>query len=461
FYGCQDLLDVYVERYFSSAIQPITTLGYGVFDNCSDWLEIFVPDGSLSAYQDPFSSWVSYASKISVFTATPKLVYVLTLSGDSYSVRGDWDWLNYYSTVYIPAFYNGLPVTEIACSAFHCYAVPSPERVVFEKNSNITRICDYAFHGASSLASITIPNSVTEIANTAFSGCNSLESLKVANGNAVYKSDGNCLIRKWDNVLIAGFNNSVVPDYVTGIGDWAFGDKNEFSSIVLPNDVASIGDYAFYQCYVSNITMSNNVTSIGTAAFANCQGLSSITTTDGVTHIGNSAFAGCCSLTNIALPSITSIGNYAFNSCVGLVSITFSNSLSNIGNGAFNDSCNLTSVTIPSSVTNIGDYAFAYCSKLTLYVEPANNPSNWNYWNSSNRPVVWGCTLSADKTYVVSFTKSAASISYPSASNGIKAPYREGYTFDGWAATLGGSAVYTAANVNSAPNGTTLYAIWI
>jgi uncharacterized repeat protein (TIGR02543 family) len=123
----------------------------------------------------------------------------------------------------------------------------------------------------------------------------------------------------------------------------------------------------------------------------------------------------------------------------------------------------LTSITIHSNVTSIGSNAFQDCSKLTIYVEASSKPSGWDIeWNDSNRPVVWGCTLSADKSYVVSFTKTASSISNPTAENGIFAPYREGYTFGGWATTSGGTtAAYTAANVNSATDGITLYAIWI
>jgi len=66
-----------------------------------------------------------------------------------------------------------------------------------------------------------------------------------------------------------------------------------------------------------------------------------------------------------------------------------------------------------------------------------------------------------DKTYVVSFTKSEGNIENSAANNGVSAPYRAGYVFGGWAVTEGGTtAAYTAANVNTAPNGTTLYAIW-
>jgi len=119
------------------------------------------------------------------------------------------------------------------------------------------------------------------------------------------------------------------------------------------------------------------------------------------------------------------------------------------------------------SVTTIGEWAFQGDTSLTIYAEMASKLTNWSSaWNLVYRPVLWGCTLSADKTYVVSFTKtSSSSISFPTATNGIKAPYRPGYTFGGWATSqvnaTNGISVYTAANVNSAPNGTTLYAIWL
>ena len=85
--------------------------------------------------------------------------------------------------------------------------------------------------------------------------------------------------------------------------------------------------------------------------------------------IANSAFAYCTSLTSVVIgENVTSIGDYAFRDCISL-----------------------TSVVIPDSVTSIGEWAFYDCSKLTIYCEASSKPSGWSYyWNSSNRPVVWG-----------------------------------------------------------------------
>ena len=111
----------------------------------------------------------------------------------------------------------------------------------------------------------------------------------------------------------------------------------------------------------------------------------------------------------------------------------------------------------------MGSHVFYGCTNLTVYAETASIPERWSVrWNSSYRPVVWGCTLSEDKTYVVSFTKTTESLSNYNAKIRITAPYRENYTFGGWSKTATGTqADYTVDNVSEAPNDIVLYAIWL
>jgi len=153
----------------------------------------------------------------------------------------------------------------------------------------------------------------------------------------------------------------------------------------------------------------------------------------------------------------------AFAYCTNLIGVINGGSVASIGSYAFRDCTNLTSIIIPNSVKSISGNVFYGCTGLTIYTEDLSKPSGWDSnWNNSNRPIVWGCTLStADGgCYVVSLTK--ASLSYTNATGGIAAPYREGHTFGGWAATSNSIIVaYTAANIVNAPNGTKLYAIWI
>jgi len=184
-----------------------------------------------------------------------------------------------------------------------------------------------------------------------------------------------------------------------------------------------------------------------------------------VTTIGYAAFYNFFAFTSITIPdSVTTIGESAFNGCVSLTDITIPNSVTHIGAFAFLFCQKMTGITIPSSVTHMGEWALATVSHATTYTEFTSKPNDWNAsWNHSNHHVFWGCTLSSDKTFVVSFTKTSTSIEIGN-HVAIAAPYREGFAFGGWAASeidvANGVASYTAANVNSAPNGTTLYAIW-
>lgn len=64
------------------------------------------------------------------------------------------------------------------------------------------------------------------------------------------------------------------------------------------------------------------------------------------------------------LEGVTQIGNYSFYYCVRLTIATIPNSVTSIGEYAFYECNNLTSVTIPDSVTKIGNCAFQYCRSL-------------------------------------------------------------------------------------------------
>ena len=205
--------------------------------------------------------------------------------------------------------------------------------------------------------------------------------------------------------MIRGSGNTIIPNSVTTIGDYALEGCTSLTEITIPGSVTSIGEGAFSLCRgLTSITIPNSVTSIGDAAFQYCSALTSITIPNSVTSIGSSAFYGCSDLTSIEIPnSVTSIGNSTFNGCYGLTSITIPNSVTSIGGLAFAGCSALTSITIPNSVTEIGWWAFHACNYLTdIYF--ASNPTI----DDSKIPSTTTCHLTLTDSDVADFNTANA-----------------------------------------------------
>jgi len=198
----------------------------------------------------------------------------------------------------------------------------------------------------------------------------------------------------------------VISNFVNSIGSNAFSQCESLTSVTIPGTVASIGDFAFNNCpLLTNATISNGVISIGSNAFEGT-GLINVTIPISVTNIGVGPFADCTSLTGItvvtqnpfysstngalfdesqttliqfpaglggiySIPNtVTNIGEWAFYFCTGLTNVTMPASVTSIGQDAFAVCTNLTNVTIGTNVISIGELAFAQCSALTTVTIP-------------------------------------------------------------------------------------------
>jgi hypothetical protein len=224
-------------------------------------------------------------------------------------------------------------------------------------------ISDSAF-AFSGLTSVTIPDFVTMIGEMAFGYCYNLTSVSFGAsprlthiGAGAFRS-----IATWSGGM--SLASITIPNSVTMIGDVAF-RFTPLTSITIPNLVTTIGYGAFMNCHsLATVTIGGNVDRIGGYAFKNTD-ITSIMIPDSVTMIGDYAFGYCDDLTSVsfgASPRLTHIGVGAFQR-TAMTSITIPNSVTMIGDATFKETP-LTSVVIPDSVTMIGDYAFGYCDDL-------------------------------------------------------------------------------------------------
>ncbi len=321
--------------------------------------------------------------------------------------------------VEVPDFIGGYPVTGIWSYAF--YGCSEVTNVVLPES--LKTISDGAFWECTSLTSISIPASVSQIGDRVLYGCSALETIVVDENNEVYYSVGNCLIEKATKTLIAGCNNSIIPqnENIETISAYAFYGCTGLDEIVIPNTVTDIEDMAFYGCtgitsiclpdsvnaigegafaFCTNLTSAiipNSVKAIGAGAFFNCENLTSIAISDSVTEIGVSAFeyTGYYNDPSNWINGVLYIGNHlidadenvisgeyrvrpntkciqdaAFSGCTELTSTVFTDNVQTIGSMAFMGCTGLTEVVIPDTVTSIGFEAFSGCTGITSVYIP-------------------------------------------------------------------------------------------
>ena len=206
-------------------------------------------------------------------------------------------------------------------------------------------------------------------------------------------------------------------------------------TVIIPSSingltVTSIGDYAFYDSInLTSVTIPASIENIGEGAFEDCLNLTNAVIADGVTNIGDYAFTTCTSLLSVAIPaSVTNIGEYAFAVCSSLTNITMANGVTNLGEGAFWLCPGLTSVTIPASVTGIGSFAFAECPGLT------------NIYFAGNPPIVGQAVFDDDTDATISYSPCASGWSSPFAglSTAKEVPYPFSYVAYEGAITITG-----------------------
>jgi uncharacterized repeat protein (TIGR02543 family) len=247
-------------------------------------------------------------------------------------------------------------------------------------------------------------------------------------------------------------------------------------SVVVPIGVTAIGDSDLYYPFQGNSTLTNieipqSVTDIGFYSFNGASALESIVIPDGVTTIREATFANATGLKSVVLPmGLTTIERAAFSSTNSLQEISIPASVTSIEDFAFYES-GLTSVYLFGNAPTVGTnnvFAFmgAFGSSPIAYIKSSSSgfPAIGSRW-AVNLDGNYGLTVEIG-AYEASYNSNGGSavstsdfIRNGSIASAPTAPTRSGYTFNGWSATDGGSAItfpYSPA-VNS---DITLFAKW-
>lgn len=152
-------------------------------------------------------------------------------------------------------------------------------------DKDITYFKNALFKNNDKLAYIQVPSFLTSLPIDVFSGCS--------------------------NLKVVDFKNTSFHE----ISDNAFRGCSSLVDIEISEHINSIGKYAFSGSAIGSAIALEDVSSIGEAAYSNCKNITSVVLPDGFTSIPNYLFSGCTNLTNFSFTNadlVSSIGVGAF-----------------------------------------------------------------------------------------------------------------------------------------------------
>jgi hypothetical protein len=456
FYGCSKLIEPVIP-------DGVTSIGSYAFFGCQNLKRVLIPDSVTRIGNSAFRNIVIEGVYISNIEAWLNISF-----GDQGSHPNDYGRLHILNENGDEVTDIIIPDSVTSIPDYIFIQAESITNVTI--HDNVTTIGDSAFSICDNLVSVVLGNGVTTIKDSAFLYSDKLSSifyngteedwLKITIGdynssfvnadhyyyNAEEPTENgyfwhwvNGKPTVWEEYIpsnysvglsylsngdgtcsVAGIgdcNDSdiVIPDIspsgddVVSIGDDAFRNYSDLTSIVIPDNITHIGSNAFYGCqnledvYIKNIESWLNIefensyshpNEFGTLHILGNDGseITDIIIPDGIETVPEYAFMNAINITSVVIPSSVSvIGEIAFLNCSNLASIVISDGVTVIGENAFDSCTNLTDIVIPNSVTSIDKYAFYSCDNLGSVI--FENVNGW--WRASKDTATSGTEISA------------------------------------------------------------------
>jgi hypothetical protein len=221
----------------------------------------------------------------------------------------------------------------------------------------------------SNLNKVTFGSEVTSIPKYTFYNCYRLTNVDVKGGLAQWLSFD------FTDPYSSPFSSTNISEDSKVL----FNGSEISGAFVIPDEITSIPSHGFqYGCTgITDLTIPATVTSIADGAFKGLSSLNTIqlatentsfTLTDNVLYNKEVTKILCfpqLRAGDYTMPAtITEMGDYQFYNCSRLTKVTLSDKIQAIPLRSFEGCGVLSAVIIPSSVNTIGDYAFFGCSQL-------------------------------------------------------------------------------------------------
>lgn len=172
---------------------------------------------------------------------------------------------------------------------------------------------------AEDLVAIEVGDSVTEIESACFEYCSSLSSVSLT-------------------------------DNITTIGSGAFRETTSLEGFGMPSGVTYFATEVFKNSGISNVLDLFYATEIGQRAFRNCSNLTTLLTGEDLQTINSEAFKNCTSLTEANIGTgIVEIKSSVFEGCSGLTAVRiYATTPPTLGNFVFDGTSSNLAIYVPS-----------------------------------------------------------------------------------------------------------------